>query len=303
MTPDGQRTFLLDDDRGVFEWQRAENKVVKWADLGPLRVAGREPKLKPDGTVVDRLQLQGFRLTPDNKHLAASFQFVENGHLVGQGIRLWDVADGKLVRTIHVRPAEKDWYVYHGLHFTDDGRTVAVHASVGREAEHRHELMEFDVVSGAVKRRLNLSAALASDKGTPGVSTFVFSADGKQIVAAVGVKLKKKNWGPDPKGPVMDELKPYSYGVWLLDRETGKPVKPLIEHRSHPASGLSLSSVTKKLRVQLELPSRMDADHGGWNTDGEFLEAQQWDATTWERDWVKIVPKAERWKLWNGAAK
>ncbi len=303
MTPDGRRTFVIDDDRGLFEWQRAENKLVKWADLGPLRVPGREPKPKPDGTVFDRLQLQAFRLTPDNKLLAASIQYVENGHLVGQGVRVWDVADGKLVRTIDVRPAEKDWWVHHGLHYTDDGRTVAVHASIGREAEQRHELLEFDVASGKEKRRLDLSAALGADKGTPGVLHFVYSPDGKQLVAAVGLKLRKKNWGPDPKGPIMDELKPYSYGVWLLDRETGKPVKPLIEHRSHPISGLSLSPDGKRLRVRLQLPSRMDGDHGGWNSDAEFFEVQQWDATTWQRDWVKIVTPPDYWKQIGGAAK
>ena len=101
----------------------------------------------------------------------------------------------------------------------------------------------------------------------------------------------------------MDELKPYSYGVWLLDRETGKPVKPLVEHRSHPISGLSLSPDGKRLRVRLQLPSRMDGDHGGWNSDAEFFEVQQWDATTWQRDWVKIVTPPDYWKQIGGAAK
>lgn len=299
MTPDGRRVFLMDDEKGVFEWQRGEKKLIEWAALGPMRVAGREPKLKPDGMVIDRLQLQGLRLTPDNKYLAASIQFVENGHLVGQGIRLWDVADGKVVRTIPVNPAEKDWWVLPGLHFTDDGRTAAVHALFGNSADQQGVMIEYDTTSGEEKRRLDLSAAVGRDAGIPSLSKFVFSADGKQVVAAMGIKLKDRKWGLDTEGPLRDKLKPNSYGVWLLDRTTGKLVKPLIEHRSHPITGLSLSPVTKKLRVHIQLPSRMDRDHGGWNWDDEFFEVQQWDIMTWERDWVKIVTSPEYWKLFD----
>ena len=62
-------------------------------------------------------------------------------------------------------------------------------------------------------------------------------------------------------------------------------VKPLIEHRSHPIPNLSLMPNAKKLRVLLQLPSRMDRDHGGWNWNDEFFKVKQCDAKTWEREW------------------
>jgi RNA polymerase sigma factor (sigma-70 family) len=300
MTPDGKRVFLAVDEKAVYEWEPGTKKPVKKFDLGSARAADREPKAAPDGKLVERIQLQALSLTPDGKTIAALIQFVENGHLVGQGIRLWNAADGTLLRTVSVRPAEKDWYVYPTLRITDDGRTAGVLWSIADGVSEGQEFIEYDLSDGKEKRRLELSAAIGRGPGTPSVITFAYTPDAKQVVAAGGFRLKDRKWAGE-EGPVMDKLRPYSGTVWVIDRPTGKVVKALIEHRSHNVSQIRLSPDGRKLFVTLTLPSRMDRDHGGWNWDDEFVEIQRWDTATWTRDWTKFADKAERWKVLAGA--
>jgi hypothetical protein len=96
---------------------------------------------------------------------------------------------------------------------------------------------------------------------------------------------------------------PWSGSVWVIDRETGKLVNTLVDHHHDLVRRLHLTADGKKLIVNPTLLSRRDRlfSAGGCMDDAEFVELQQWDAATWELDWVRIVPKAERWKLWNGA--
>lgn len=282
ISPDGKRVFLGWDNLGVHVWDTGEKKIGKKLETGAKKPMCRS-----------------LRLSPDGKTVAGHLYLWDDKGVVGETIPLWDAASGELKRTIPIPQGGK--YTSDSVAFTDSGSTV-VATVMSNDDVGGGTAIEWDVKTGQEKRMIDLGAAIGRERGTPYFSDLSYTTDGKRMIVSGMVRLKEREWS-DVEGPIRDKLKPLSHGVWLVDRETGRLVKPLVEHRSHHTRGPSLTSDGKKLVFQVMLPSRMDRDHGGWNEDAEFVELQQWDATTWELDWVKIVPKAERWKLWNGAAK
>ncbi|MCU0703394.1 MAG: hypothetical protein MUF18_05320 [Fimbriiglobus sp.] len=282
VTADGKRVFLKAGftKGGIRVWDVAAKKYEDTQfDLGGLKF--------------DRWRI---RLSPDGKTLVAGMFSYDDG--VGY-FRVWDVASGKVIRTFDSRHTAAD-----GFCFIDGGAGVAALTWTGPREDVTAWVGEYDLETGKEKRRIDVRKAVGGDRGPPATAAVAYTADGKQLVVGGGFRL------PEVPADQMDQKKyvvnayPYSGSVWVIDRETGNLVKTLVDHRFDLVDRLHLKADGKKLIVNPSLPSRLDRTFGGpIGEDAEFVELQQWDVATWELDWVKIVPKAERWKLWNGAAK
>jgi len=278
ITPDSKRVFMTGFRGGnIRVWDTVANKF-------------EEKQLDIGGVKFDRWQI---RLSPDGKSLVGGLYSFE-GEGVGH-VRVWDVTTGEVVRTVRMPHTAADKFT-----FADGGKTIAAVIGTGTREDRRCWVSEWDLDSGKEKRRIDLGVA-GGDRGPPVACALAYTADGKHVVVGGGFQL------PDDRR----ELPPNSYrktfqlsgSVWVIDRETGKLVKTLVDHRHDLVWRLHATPDGKKVIVNPTLPSRWDREFGDPTADEEFVELQQWDAATWELDWVKIVPKGERWKLWNGAAK
>jgi WD40 repeat protein len=279
ITPDGKRVFLGWDGLGVHVWDTAEKKLGKRLDAD-----------------LERTMCRSLQLTPDGKLLIGLFFVVNNTNPWPAILRTWNAGSGEVVRTIPI-PLNGN-HADGSIAITDSGRTVAVTVQGGDSTTGTGEVIEWDVNSGEVKKRVDLATVVGREQGMPVVTRVAYSADAKQMIVGGGFWLKERS---DPEFKLLNKVRPFSGSVWVIDRESGKVVKTLLEHRSDLIRSLSASADGKKVHLMLTLPSRYAINHGGLNTDAEFVELQQWDVATWERDWVKIVPTAERWKLLGGA--
>jgi RNA polymerase sigma factor (sigma-70 family) len=281
LTADGKRAFIGGDNIGVHVWDTHTDKLGKRLDTGP-----------------GKSMCRSLRLSPDGKLLAANLVFI-NGS--SHGIRVWDAASGEVVRTISV---PKDVSLWNPITFADAGATVAG-ACDGDEGNGFRGIIEWDVKTGTEKRRFDAAAVVGPYKfwrSVPNpfqvvVQSLSYTADGKSVVVGGGYMApedqtlgrRERSGGATPYTS--------SGHLWVIDRVSGKLVKTLIEERIDLVRSAEVTAGGKKLIVTLTIPTRT-----GWagtqNKDSEFIEIQQWDTTTWERDWVKFADKAERWKVW-----
>jgi predicted DNA-binding protein (UPF0251 family) len=283
---DAHPVIVSDDGKRLFMSSANPKSSLRVWDVDAKRF-----EEKSFDTGGDRVYASRLRLSPDGKTLAA-YVFGDNPQRVDQ-IRCWDAGTAAPIRTIDVPPLALGHF-----DFTDAGKTVA--GIVGRTADRKSAavLQEWDVRTGAAGRAIDLRKVAAADRGEFYGSVLTYTPDGKQAVVAGGYTMPKQE-GDSPDYSAM------SGSVWVIDRESGKLVKTLIDRRRDKVREMHLTADGKKLIVQPTLTSRLDRefDHFGnpATADQEFTELQQWDVGTWELDWVKIVPKPERWKLWNGA--
>jgi RNA polymerase sigma factor (sigma-70 family) len=284
LTADGKRAFIGGDNYGVQIWDTDTGKLGKVLDAGP-----------------GKSMCRSLRLSPDGKLLAGNLVFVEGR---SQGVRLWDATSGEVVRTI---PIPNDLSFDYPITFTDSGGTVAGICNSDKESGFRG-VIEWDVTTGAEKRRLDVAAAVGPCKRWPSpvvpnpfrvvLQSLSYTADGKSAVVGGG------HMAPEEK--VMGKRErsggatPYTFSgnLWVINRESGKLVKTLIEDRTDLVRSAGVAADGKKLLVTLTIPSRTGTY---LNTDDEFVEIQRWDTASWERDWVKFADKAERWKMLAGA--
>lgn len=273
ITPDGKRVFIAGLRGGnIRVWDVTAKKYEETQfDLGGLKF--------------DRWRL---RMAPDGKALVAGMFSFDDG--VGS-FRVWDVSSGKVIRTFDSRHTAAD-----GFRFIDGGAAVAALTWTGTREDVTAWVGEWDLATGKEKQRIDVRKAVGGDRG-PLTAVVEYSADGKHVVIGGGFRLADE---PPPPPDSYRNTFPYSGSVWVIDRQSGKLVKTLIDRRYDLVRSLHLTHDAKKLIVNPEFPSRWERR---LESDAEFVELQQWDVATWELDWVKIVPKAERWKLWNGAAK
>lgn len=205
---------------------------------------------------------------------------------------------------------------------TPDGRQVVVAVEEYRDFFQCEfsGLVWRDLNTGAEVKRLDLRKHLdpASVDRKPGphgeenhleYRRLLFTAGGKLIVAG-GIR-----W-PDPRKMVSHFEKTYSsvsstrlvtaecYSatgfLWLIDPDTGKVEKTLVRDRVDFVCDIDLSRDGAKLFVRMPLPPRTRNHPLTPSEDPPFVEVQQWDTTTWTRDWVKMVEPAEAEKVRAG---
>jgi WD40 repeat protein len=268
ISDDGKRVFLtaVESDSGLKVWDVT---------------AGRYEALKFESGG-DNLRSLHLRLNPDGKTVACH---VSDYSQINR-IRVWNASTGEVVRTIDVYPTAQTAFT-----FTDGGKTLAVMCPDPTKPLGVL-VKEWDVATGQEKRTFDLKAMADKDRGEPLGQCLAYTADGKQLVVGGGYTLPNPRQGFAGSG-----------SVWVIDRESGKLVKMLIDGRHDIVRRLHLSADGTKLIIIPTLPNRLDLDFVGSSpsNDAEFVELQQWDAATWQRDWVKIVPVAERWRLTSGA--
>jgi RNA polymerase sigma factor (sigma-70 family) len=280
-------TIVSDDGKRLF-MQFGQPRALRVWDVGAQRFEERTFDVGDE-----RLSANHLRLSPDGKTLAA-YVFGSDGTKRIDRVRFWDAATGAVTETIDVPP-----FAFGSIAFTDDGKTVAGVCAGTTGVKTVSAVREWDVATGAEKRMLDLKVVADPDRGQVIGSKVVYTADGKQAVVSGG------HWLPKKDGE--QEYSAASGSVWVIDRESGKLAKTLIDRRRDLIREMHLTADGKKLIVQPLLTSRLDREFDYWGNpataDTEFVELQQWDVATWERDWVKIVPAAERWRLMSGAAK
>ena len=285
---DAHPVIVSDDGKRLFMSSANPKSSLRVWDVDAKRFEERS-----FDTGGDRMNARHLLLSPDGKTLAA-YVFGGEAQRIDR-IRLWDAATGAVIRTIDVPPL-----AYGRITFTDDGKTVGGVVVRPTEGKPASTVREWDVATGEERRVIELGKLAVADRGEVRGTGVLFTADGKQAVVAGGYALPKK-------GGDSSDHSAGSGSVWVIDRESGKLVKTIIDRRRDLIRDFRLTADGKKLIVQPTLTSRLDREFDHWGNpatpDEEFVELQQWDVATWERDWVKIVPKAERWKLWNGAAK
>jgi len=117
-----------------------------------------------------------------------------------------------------------------------------------------------------------------------------YTPDGKQLIVGGGLH------GPDPDA-IVDPMaaqhrgKSISNGAaWVIDRATGVLFKTIVDRRVFILQPGGLSMSGKKVHVTVAIRHRFDSILGGGlkDADQEFVEIQQWDTETWERDWIKF---------------
>lgn len=279
---------VSDDGKRLFMSFANSKPALRVWDVDAKRF---EDKLYDTGG--DRMHPRHLLLSPDGKTLAAYVFGGETQRI--DRIQFWDAATGAVLRTIDV-PA----LAYGRISFTDNGKTVVGVVVRPTEGKPAATVREWDVATGVEKRVIELAKVASADRGEVRGAMVAYTPDGNQAVVAGGYSLPKKEGDPS-------DYSVHSGSVWVIDRESGKLVKTLIDRRRDLIRELHLTADGKKLIVQPTLTSRLDREFDHWGNpatpDAEFVELQQWDVATWELEWVKIVPKAERWKLWNGAAK
>jgi WD40 repeat protein len=212
----------------------------------------RAPGVHPDGQRVYSLAF-----SPGGKTLASAGDIIKNNLLAGGQVTLWEIASGKLLRTIIVN-RETTTYT-KSVVFTSDGKRLvtgmtryAPGASAGRYMS-KGEISEWDAQTGALVRRWEpLDAGIHSVTFSPASQFFVagcsdatikfwdvktrefrrillgssrvfslrFSPDGKTLASCVGPDL------PAIAGQIEPLLK-----VHLLDVETGRRELMPVSHR------------------------------------------------------------------------
>lgn len=275
------------DGKRVFLYGTNKTSEVKVWDTTAKRYAD-----KPLDVGAERFGIQ-MKLSPDGSALVGNVGVSRQKRY----FRVWDANTGDVLRTIDLPEAMNERFT-----FTDGGKTVAAITATVAPADRSYFVTEWNLETGKEKRRIDISSAVNSDRGTPVATAVAYTANGKQVIVGGGFALPEVKLA-EVKPDTLFSNYPWSGSVWVIDRETGKVVKTLVDHHHDLVRRLHLTPDDKKVIVNPTLLSRRDRifSAGGVGDDTEFVELQQWDAATWELDWVRIVPKVERWKIWNGA--
>lgn len=229
------------------------------------------------------------KLSPDGKSVVALLS--DRGEKCR--IVVWDTDRGEQVRTFGMPRL-----VWGEFTFTDSGRTLAGMTQEREGDRVVSAVLELDAATGEEKRRIELGPQYDPARGEVRGWRAAYTADGKQVVVAGGY------WMPEKANDPSDPFNSYrgSGSIWVIERESGKLLKTLIDRRHGVVRSVHRTADGKKMIVQPQMPSRLDRDFGGPSReDEEFVELQQWDVATWERDWTKIVTVQEQWKLLGGA--
>ncbi len=108
----------------------------------------------------------------------------ENRYLVtgspDKTVRVWELATGRLIRTIRAPIGDGDEGMIHAVAISPDGKTIACGGRTGLERERSYNIYIFDRESGKLTKRIS---------GLPQVILHLtYSKDGKFLVATLGWK-------------------------------------------------------------------------------------------------------------------
>ncbi len=196
ITPDGQFLFSLGRN-GIVRIEEIATGVEILRQLFPGDILA-DLVLSPDGTtlaVATGPNTRGVylwkwqagaepRSLPTNGHRHRYLAFSPDGKVLAgtddsdRGVRLWDVASGRLLREI--QSPEADLYVRGSLAFSPDGKTLA---TAGRHRDQTGVILLWDPATGKNRRRLETGAA--------GPGALVFAPDSQRIATATlsGVRV------------------------------------------------------------------------------------------------------------------